>query len=179
MIASTVARGWAISLLLLVDCHSSPPQIAPREEAGSPADAHAQVQLTWRLFETMHSLDEHGQDRASAVYELLVNGGTPARVSLGRRSAVGCVVHDAADRTGDPASMASLECHAFGHGEYARVQRSSPVSLRVEAFGQDEAPPGSDRPRSSPTIATVTIPADAEVLVEPTLMTVPDETPGP
>jgi hypothetical protein len=167
-----------VALLLVVGCRSSTPQSALGEGAAPATDAHVQVQLTWRLFETMHSLDEHGQDRTSAVFELLVNGGSPARVSLGRRSSGGCAVHEAVERAGDPATIASLECHAFGHGEYARVQRTSTSSLRVEAFGQDETPSGGDRPRTSPTVSTVSIPADADIIVEPALMTIPDETPG-
>jgi hypothetical protein len=180
------ARPWVaagIGALSLSACHSAAPQsagvdaaqgIAPAEAAPGPVPAHPQVQLTWRLFETTHALDENGQDRASAVFELLINGGTPARIELGRRPSFGCVVHDATD---DPSVVASLDCYAFAHGEYARVERPSPGAMRVEAFGQDEALPGLEPPRTAPKAATVTIPADAEIVVEHDVMTVPDETP--
>jgi hypothetical protein len=177
-----------IGVLSALACHSTAPSggeasgrvdAAPGpgrvDAATGSAPVHPQVQLTWRLFETTHALDENGQDRASAVFELLVNGGIPARIELGRRPSFGCAVHDATD---DPSIVASLDCYAFAHGEYARVQRPSPGTLQVEAFGQDEALPGLDPPRRAAKAATVTIPADAEIVVEHGVMTIPDEVPS-
>jgi hypothetical protein len=139
--------------------------------------ARPQVQLTWRLFETTHSLGADGQARESAVFELLVNGGTPSRVALGRRDSLGCTVRDATDGTPAISVITSLDCYARAHGEYARVQRPSPGELRVEAFGQDEALPDHEPPRTGVTTATVKVPADAEILVEPGVLRIPDETP--
>ena len=129
------------------------------------------MQLTWRLFEINHELDRNGDDVQSAVFELLVNGGTPPRVALGRRSSAGCAVHDDADGAG---AVSSLECRAGSHGEVARVVRSGPGALRVEAYGQDDADAGV---RTNPRTASVTIPGDAEVVVDPGLARIPDETP--
>ena len=148
-------------------------------DPASDAAGHPQVQLTWRLFETTHALDAHGQDRASAVFELLVNGGTPARVALGRRASFGCAAHDATRGADEPSVVASLDCYAFAHGEYVRVLRPGAGELRVEAFGQDEALPGHEPPRTDARVVTVSIPADAEISVEPGVLTVPDEALGP
>ncbi len=176
----TIAVAGSLMLMLAsaVGCHSTGPQIAGLEDAALVADGHVQVQLTWRLFETMHSLDSEGQDRTSAVFELLVNGGTPSRVALGRRASAGCVVHDGTGAAEDPSVIASLDCHAMAHGESARVQRSSPGELLVEAFGQDEAQLGRETPRMAVKVATVKIPVDADVLVEHGVLTIPDESPG-
>ena len=173
LLASAVAgcRTAAIQGTPLVDAGSSP--AAPDGLAGRP-----QVQLTWRLFETTRSLDASGRARESAVFELLVNGGTPARVSLGRRDSLGCTVHDATDQAPGLSVVTSLDCYAFAHGEYARVQRPSPGELRVEAFGQDEALPDSESPRTGVKAATVSVPADAEIIVEPGVLRVPDEAPA-
>ena len=174
-------------------CHSASPSSVPSEEASVESSAaaqasppapsspagHPQVQLTWRLFETTHSLDARGQDRPSAVFELLVNGGTPARVALGRRASFGCAAHDATRGEDEPSVVASLDCYAFAHGEYVRVLRPRAGELRVEAFGQDQALPGHEPPRTDARVVTVSIPADAEISVEPGVLTVPDEAPGP
>jgi hypothetical protein len=166
---------------VLIGCPSATRSSAPAERTGAPEASAAtppttpQVMLTWQLFETNHALDANGQDRASAVFELLVNGGTPARVSLGRRAAQGCVVSEPG---GEPAVVASLDCYAFAHGEYARVVRTAPGELRVEAFGQDEALPGFEPPRTGATAATVRIPEGAEIVVDPSVGRVPDETPS-
>jgi hypothetical protein len=199
---SARARQALAVLSTAAGCHSAAPGNARVDEAEAPAawapaplatgvapldasprsprspPAHPQAQLTWRLFETTHSLDPSGQPRESAVFELLVNGGTPARVALGRRASLGCVVHDATEGTDGPSVVTALDCYAYAHGEYARVLRSSPGELRVEAFGQDEALPDHEPPRTGMRAATVKIQADAEIVVEPTLARVPDETPG-
>lgn len=164
-------------------CHAgalpgAPLDTSPSADASVAAPGRAQVQLTWRLFETMHSLDANGHARESAVFELLVNGGTPARVALGRRDSLGCTVHDAADETPGHSAVTSLECYANAHGEYARVERPTPGELRVEAFGQDEALPDREPPRTAVKTATVTVPADAEIFVEPGVLKIPDEAPA-
>jgi hypothetical protein len=147
--------------------------------ASDGARATPQVMLSWRLFETTHALDANGQDRTTAVLELLANGGTPASVSLGRRAAQGCVVSDGSgERSALADVVASLDCYAYAHGEYARVVRSGPRELRVEAFGQDEAFPDHEPTRTSVTSATVRIPEGAEILVDHEVARVPDETPA-
>ena len=136
------------------------------------------VQLTWRLFETMHSLDSRGQDQESAVFELLVNGGTPARVALGRRASLGCTVRDATDEAGgteEPGIVTNLDCYAYGHGEYAQVRRSGPGTLAVEAFGQDEATPTFEPPRTGVKTVTVNIRENAAIIVEHEVARIPDE----
>jgi hypothetical protein len=136
------------------------------------APGPSQVELTWRLFETQHALDSNGEDTATAVFELLANGGTPSRVALGRRASLGCMARDTPE---DPAVVASLECHAHAHGEYVRVLRPTPGQLRVEAYGQDEAYPDQEPPRTALRAATVEIPADAEIVLDHEVSTVPDE----
>ena len=200
MRAASVGATQALTVLLTAaGCHSAAPGNARLDEAEAPAawapapsatgvalldaspgspPARPQAQLTWRLFETTHSLDTSGQPRESAVFELIVNGGTPASVELGRRASLGCAVHDATDGRDGPSVVTALDCYAYAHGEYARVLRSSPGELRVEAFGQDEALPDHQPPRTGVRTATVKIQADAEIVVEPTLTRVPDETPG-
>jgi hypothetical protein len=170
-------RLWAllVAVPLAMACHA-PSSSRDSEAAAAPpspsvgAPGRAQVQLTWRLFEIQHELDRNGDDVQSAVFELLVNGGTPPRVALGRRSSFGCAVHDA-DGAG---AVSSLECRAGSRGEVARVVRSAPDALRVEAYGQDDARAGI---RTNPRTATVTIPPEAEVVVDPGLARIPDETP--
>jgi hypothetical protein len=199
MRAVSVRARQALTVLSTVaGCHSAAPGSARVDEAEAPtatapapfatgvalldaspgSPGHPQAQLTWRLFETTHSLDTSGQPRESAVFELIVNGGTPASVELGRRASLGCAVHDATDGRDGPSIVTALDCYAYAHGEYARVLRSSPGELRVEAFGQDEALPDHQPPRTVVRTATVKIQADAEIVVEPTLTRVPDETPG-
>jgi hypothetical protein len=136
--------------------------------AGAP-----QVQLTWRLFEIQHELDDKGVDVQSAVFELLVNGGSPPRLSLGRRSSSACSVHGA-DAAG---AVTTLECRAGSRDEVARVVRSSPGELRVEAYGRDHANPDDAAARTELRSATLAIPAGAEVVVDPGLSRIPDETP--
>src|SRR5277367_6326139 len=173
ILAAAVAgcRTAAIRGTPVLEAGSSP--TAPEAPAGRP-----QVQLTWRLFETTHSLDANGQARESAVFELPVNGGTPARVALGRRDSLGCTVHDATDPAPELSVVTRLDCYAFAHGEYARVERPSPGELRVEAFGQDESLPDYEAPRTGVKTATVTVPADAEIVVEPGVLRIPDEAPA-
>ncbi|HEX4445094.1 MAG TPA: hypothetical protein VH044_00095 [Polyangiaceae bacterium] len=166
----------SIALLVIVaGCHGPAPTAAPIEDAGGGSDAPArrpQVQLTWRLFETDHALDANGEDTASAVFELLVNGGTPSRVALGRRRSLGCIARDTPE---EPSRVATLECHAHAHGEYVHVVRLAPGELRIEAFGQDEALLDHEPPRTAVQTATVKIPLDAEVVADPTIAIVPDE----
>ena len=172
---------WVVAVIGVLSasaCHPAAQSAgveAVQESGPVEAAGHPQVQLTWRLFETTHALDENGRDRASAVFELVINGGTPARIELGRRPSFGCAVHDATD---DPSVVASLDCHAFAHGEYARVRRPSPGALRVEAFGLDDARSGLEPPRTATKAVTATIPADAEIVVEHDVMTIPDEAPS-
>lgn len=178
--AAVCMRGALAVVSALAGCHSAdqgrrdaPPDVSPGTASG-----HPQAQLTWRLFETMHSLDSSGQPRESAVFELLVNGGTPARVALGRRASMGCAVHDATNGTDGPSVVTTLDCYANAHGEHARVMRSSPDELRIDAFGQDEPLADQEPRRTGVRTATVKIPADAEIVVDRTLLTVPDEAPA-
>jgi hypothetical protein len=169
-------RRLLVAVPLAMACHAPASSgdieaTAPSVSVSDSAAGRPQVQLTWRLFEINHELDRNGDDVQSAVFELLVNGGTPPRVALGRRSSVGCAVHDAADGAG---AVCSLECRAGSHGELARVVRSAPGELRVEAYGQDDAQVGI---RTDPRTATVKIPAEADVVVDPGLARIPDETP--
>jgi hypothetical protein len=132
--------------------------------------------LTWRLFEVTHALDRNGEDTETAVFELLANGGAPARVALGRRASLGCVAGDpSADGSVVAGVVASLDCYYNAHGEYVVVERRGPTELRVEAFGQDEAYPGDEPPRTQVQTAVVQIPRDAVIVVDPEVARVPDE----
>jgi hypothetical protein len=164
-------------------CRSPAPTALPIEDAALAADpsqgpaSRPQVELTWRLFETVHALDRSGEDSQSAVFELLINGGTPSRVALGRRASLGCAVGAAGED--DARRVASLECRAHGHGEYAEVRRPAPGELVVEAFGHDGASPQGEGPRTARQATTVNIPADAEIVVDRELSRIPDEVPSP
>lgn len=131
-------------------------------EAGAPdATTQAVVRLRFRTshLETTH--DKAGNERGSVELELLVDGGTPPRVPLGRRHAYG--FSPVPTSTGE---LATVQSYIEAHGEYARVTRPRPSELRVEAFGQDEAFPDHIPPLTNVRRATVRIPADARVEVE-------------
>jgi hypothetical protein len=165
-------------------CHGAPAAATDASAMASPPDPVAprpQVQLTWRLFETRRWLDGDGQEHQSSIFELLIEGGQPSRVELGRRESVGCVVKDATDA---PSYLAGLECHAGVHGEYANVSRPSPGELRIEAFGQDEGSADHEPPRTpsrpsrtSPTAASVRIPIGSDVVVDRELARIPGDAP--
>src|ERR1019366_7342864 len=98
-----MTRRWTLAWMSLAACRAAPSpgsvdSGAPAAwAAAAPAErdgARPQVELTWRLFETQRWLEGHDKHE-SAVIELLVNGGEPARLDLGRRDSVGCVVRDA------------------------------------------------------------------------------------
>ena len=126
-----------------------------------------QVQITWRLFETLHWLDGQGPHE-SAIFELLVDGGTPSRVQLGRRDSSGCVVRAEVDSA---AALPGLDCALAG----ADVVRLSPGELRVEAFHLDAARPDRQPARHGAETAIVRVPADADVTVSRELARIPDE----
>jgi hypothetical protein len=173
---------FALSALpFAVACHGAPAAATDASAMASPLDPLArrpQVQLTWRLFETLRWLDGDGQEHQSSIFELLIEGGQPSRVELGRRESVGCVVKDATDA---PSYLAGLECHAGAHGEYANVSRPSPGELRIEAFGQNERSadhePLRTPFRTSPTAASVRIPIGSDVVVDRELARIPDDAP--
>ena len=126
----------------------------------------AQVEVTWRLFETLHWLDGQGPHE-SAIFELLVDGGTPSRVQLGRRDSSGCVVRGV-DGAG---ALPGLSCSFAG----AEVLRAPGGQLRVEAFDLDAAHPDRQPARRNPETAIVRVPADADVTVSRGLARIPDE----
>jgi hypothetical protein len=161
-----VALGWAAACRPTGDAR---PPGGDASVAPFAADREgSQVELTWRLFETLHWLDGE-RPRQSAIFELLVDGGTPSRVQLGRRDSSGCVVRDAV--VGGP-DLATLGC-SFA---YARVLRVSAGELRIEAFDLDAAHPDDGEPaRRNRQTATVRIPVDADVSASSELARIPDE----
>jgi hypothetical protein len=140
--------------------------------------ARPQLELTWRLFETQRWLEGHDRHE-SAVIELLVNGGEPSRLDLGRRDSVGCVVRDTTrpplENGGLDAPLTSLDC-AFAH---ARVFRAGPDELRVVAGDRDPAEAANDSALVHSRTAIVRVPAGADVAVDPALARIPDEAPSP
>jgi hypothetical protein len=126
----------------------------------------AQVQVTWRLFETLHWLDGQGPHE-SAIFELLVDGGTPSRVQLGRRDSSGCVVRGGLDG----AALPGLHCSFAG----ADLLRVAGGELRVDAFDLDTAHPDRQQARRNAATATVRVPADADLTVSRELARIPDE----
>jgi hypothetical protein len=142
--------------------------------ASQAVQPRPQVQLTWRLFETRRWLDGKGQEHQSSIFELLVEGGAPSHVQLGRRESFGCVVRDT---TASASLLAGLDCYAHAHGEHANVERPRPGELRVEAFGQDEAYPDYARPRTNVQAAIIRVPADSDIVVDEELATVPADAP--
>jgi hypothetical protein len=168
-----MGRLWTLAALsLAAACRPTSgagPSIGDASVAPFAAEGEgSQVELTWRLFETLHWLDGE-RPRQSAIFELLVDGGTPSRVQLGRRDSSGCVVRDAVD--GGP-DLATLGC-SFA---YARVLRVSAGELRIEAFDLDAAHPDDGEPaRRNLQTATVRIPVNADVRVSGELARIPDE----
>lgn len=129
----------------------------------------AEVQVTWRLFETQHWLDGKGTHE-SAIVELLIDGGTPARVQLGRRDSSECAVRAAVE--GQPA-LARLEC---AHAR-AEIVRASGSELRVEAVNLDLTHAGPPNGANATTV-TVRIPDGADIVVSSELTRMPDEATG-
>lgn len=159
-----------------------PVAVMPRTSAGplegaasATPDERPRVQLTWRLFETQRWLDHNGTEHQSSIFELLIQGGTPSHIQLGRRESFGCALKDT---TGDSSSVTDLDCYANAHGEYASVTRPSAGELRVEAFGQDEAFPDHVPPRTNVRLVTVQIPSESEIVIEQELAIVPAELPA-
>jgi hypothetical protein len=101
-----------------------------------------------------------GEERWSVELELEVQGGTPARVPLGRRHAAGFT-----PMPPEAGKIAFVESYIDAHGEYAEVTRPRPGELIVEAFGQDEGLYQYVPPRTNVRRAVVRIPADAGVEV--------------
>jgi hypothetical protein len=148
-----------------------PPAPATASIAADGA-ARPEVQLTWRLFETQRWLEGTGR-RESAIVELLINGGDPARVDLGRRDSAGCAVRGAT-----ATAITVLECP----NARAEVSRAGDLELRVVAG--EQGPPGATPGHSDPTLtreqtAIVRVPPGAEVVVDPELSRIPDEAPSP
>jgi hypothetical protein len=181
---STLARmSLALSTLLArhASCRSSSgPGSLDTVGATAPAAASTavdgaprpQIELTWRLFETQRWL-EGSSRHESAVIELLINGGEPARVDLGRRDSAGCTVEGAS-----AVALTTLACS----NARALVSRSGDLELRVVA---GEPSPGdvvaadSEPPLTRVRTATVRVPPGADVVVAPELSRIPDEAPSP
>jgi len=165
---------------LAVACHAAPGTRAV-DDAGAlgaiDADAgRPRVQLTWRLFETQRWLEGHDR-RESAVIELLVNGGVPARVDLGRRDTAGCAIrHEGSSTADDPvAALTAVDCTSAR----AQVFRSEPGELRVVAGDRSSANAVGVPSWIHERAATVHVPAGAEVTVDGDLSRIPDEAPSP
>jgi hypothetical protein len=131
-------------------------------EAGSPAALA--ILLHWRESGRRATRDASGNEHWSVELELLVQGGIPSSVRLGRRRAYGFTPMPA-----DPDALASVQSYIDAHGEYATVKRGRAGELRVEAYGQDEAFPEHVPPTTNVRTAVVRIPADAGVEVEETV----------
>jgi hypothetical protein len=116
--------------------------------------------LHWHQLRRRETRTPSGEARYSVELELLVEGGAPARVPLGRRRAYGFT-----PMPPEAGQVASVQSYVDAHGEYAEVARPHPGELSVEAYGQDEGLPGYSPPRTEVRRAVVRIPADAGVLV--------------
>jgi hypothetical protein len=168
---ATAALAALLACSALASCRS--PGATPADAGAAPAaEADAgrpRVQITWRLFETQRWIEGSAR-RESAVIEVLVNGGAPSRVDLGRRDTAGCAVGRPAvdDVSG---AVTTLDCAAAE----AQVLRSGPGELRITA-GDDAK---GDPTRAHEAAAVVRVPPDAEITVDRELGRVPDEAPGP
>lgn len=119
------------------------------------------VVLRWREIQRRETHDASGNSRWTVELELVVEGGTPSRVRLGRRHAYGFT-----PMPPDPDAVASVESYIDAQGEYATVKRVGAGRLRVEAFGQDESFPDYVPPMTNVRAAIVRIPPDASVTVD-------------
>lgn len=180
---SEMRRTFIAALLLLGACRAAPgaapspagtavvaqaaavpssPASTAVEAATAPTAAPvspAVVRLRWRETDRRETRDRSGE-HASVKLELLVEGGSPPRVDLGRRHAYG--FHASMPEKG---VLAGVESYIDAHGESARVTRPRPTELRVEAYGQDEAFPDHVPPKTDVRRITVRVPADAGVEV--------------
>jgi hypothetical protein len=128
-------------------------------EAAPPAEPS--VVLHWRETARRVTHDVWGNEHWTVELELVVQGGTPSRVRLGRRHAYGFTLTQPY-----PGDVAFVQSYLDAHGEYATVTRAGPGRLRVEAYGQDEALPDHVPPRTNSRTAFVRIPVDAGVAVD-------------
>jgi hypothetical protein len=152
----------------ITEASSAPPApivLAPVAPAPPPAAEPARpvVRLRWQTSGYREKTDAHGAVHYSVALDLVVDGGVPGHVSLGRRAAAGftCLVPQ-----DDAGVLAHAESYIEAHGEYADVTRPSPGELHVDAFGQDEALPGWTPPVTNRVHAVVRIPEDADVVFE-------------
>ena len=191
--------GFAVGISFATSCHTAPNAPQPGD-AGSvpttpmevpervaiasngptaaspiPGSSRSQVQLSWRLAETRRWLDSQGEEHQSSIVELLIQGGTPSHVQLGRRETFGCTVED---ETASSSLLTGLDCYDHAHGEYATVERSRPGELRIEAFGQNEAYPDYEPPRTNIQSATAQIPSESAIVIDPELVTIPSDAPA-
>jgi hypothetical protein len=178
--SSSMSRRWTFYLLFPAACHAAPgtravddadPMGATAADAGRP-----RVQLTWRLFETQRWLEGHDR-RESAVIELLVNGGVPSRVELGRRDTAGCAIrHEGGSTADDPVgALTAVDCTSAR----AQVFRSDSGELRVVAGDRSSANAAGGASWIHERTVTVRVPAGAEVTVDSDLSRIPDEAPSP
>jgi hypothetical protein len=180
---SHVHRTVTAALLLLGACRAAPrpapssegdafvapaapvPSAAASAVVGAPTvptaapESSAAVRLRWRETDRRETRDRSGE-HASVRLELLVEGGSPSRVDLGRRHAYG--FHASMPEKG---VLAGVESYVDAHGEYAQVTRPHPAELRIEAYGQDEAFPDHEPPKTNGRRFTVRVPADAGIEV--------------
>lgn len=176
-------RPWTLAALSFAACHAVPSSSGAVEDDTSrvapPLDRDGprpRIELTWRLFETQRWLEGRGEKRESAVVELLVNGGNPARVDLGRHDTAGCAVRVATSTpyaTAPTAALTSVDCLTAS----VQVFRASADEIRVVAADLDGARAGGSTPAHVKTVM-VHIPADADVAVDRELPRIPDEAPG-
>lgn len=137
----------------------------------SADDPH--VRVHWRTSGHRERTDRNGSPQGSVVLDLFVDGGTPSHVSCGRRNL-------ASGFSVDP-SQASLVSAVFSyqsaHGEYGEVSRTSKGVLHVVCYGQDEALPGNNPPKTAVVTADVRIPPGAVVDVAGEVEDVPAKGP--
>jgi hypothetical protein len=165
-VASAPAAAAPSASIVAMATISSPPP-----PAGVDAGNRPTVRLRWRVTDRRETTDRSGMPRATVALELLVDGGAPSRVALGRRAAWG--FHADAVEDGGVASVSS---YVDAHGEYADVTRPRRGELRVQCYGQDEVLPGSTPPRTNVRVAIVRIAPEATVVVDET---VEDAAPSP
>jgi hypothetical protein len=127
---------------------------APRDASTKPI-----VSIEFRLVRMTESIDPATQrERYTTDIEIVITrpGASDARIRASVPNAgCGVVLRD---------PIATMQCYLEAHGEYVVIERPRADLLRIRTFGQNEALPGYDPPIEHPhEIATVPIPADAEI----------------
>jgi hypothetical protein len=132
-------------------------------DARSDVAARANVVVTFR-FVRMRSWTEQRTKRERYETEIEIDVRRPGHAVWRARIVVpnaGCGVVTQSPPPG------GMQCYQDAHGEYVELARPQRDTLRISTYGQNEALPGYAPPIEHPrVVASLTIPADADVVLD-------------